>query len=412
MTMIPFDEALRKILTNLPPSSFEEVDFRHASGRVLAEPLTATCSIPPFSKSAVDGYALRTGDIEAVPATLELMGEIRAGDTASLLVGPGQAAAVMTGAPVPRGADAVQMMECAAITDDGAGIRILERVRPGENIIPAASEASLGQVVLTAGRLIGPAETAALATFGHVRVRVYRRPTVAIMATGSELVEADQVPPPHGIRNSNSCCLAAQLRLLGLEGEYIGIARDERNHLRERLETGLLRDVLLVSGGVSVGAYDFVEEILRELGLEVIFSKVAIRPGKPTLFARKYGKLVFGLPGNPVSTFVSFELFVRAALGRLIGFARPDLPRVQGSLASRITQKAGRTSFLPASVVWRSEGWQIHPLPWKGSSDIIGFSRADGLVVFPAGRDVMEAGDKAEALLLPDYWQRQMTNDG
>ena len=409
--MISVDEALRKILTNLPPPAFEEIDFRDAFGRVLAEPVTATCDIPPFSKSVVDGYALRSCDLHALPAGLELVGEVRAGDTGSLRLGPGQAIAVMTGAPVPGGADAVQMIEHTAMPDHSTRIIILKGVQAGENIVPAAAEASLGQLVLGQGRLLGPAETAVLATFGRLRVRVYRKPSVAVMATGDELVEVDQSPRPHSIRNSNSSCLAAQLQLLGLKGEYIGIARDDRDHLRERLKTGLLRDVLLVSGGVSVGAYDHVEEIFRESGLEVVFSRIAVRPGKPTVFARGDGKLVFGLPGNPLSTLVSFELFVRAALGRLCGFARPDLPRIQGSLLSRMKQRGGRTAFLPALVSWRPEGWQVKPLTWKGSSDIIGFSGANGLVIFPADRELMEAGDKVEALLLPDYWQRQMTID-
>ncbi len=410
--MISVDEALNKILTNLPPPAFEEIDFRDGFGRVLAGPVTATCDIPSFGKAAVDGYALRSSDLHKLPAGLDLVGEVRAGDTGSLQLGTGQAIAVMTGAPVPGGADAVQMIEHAAVSDNGARVIILKGVRPGENIVPAASEASLGQVVLEPGRLLGPAETAVLATFGHMRVRVYRRPSVAILATGDELVEVDQSPGSHGIRNSNSSCLAAQLQLLGLKGEYIGIARDDKDHLRERLKTALLRDVVLVSGGVSVGAYDYVEEIFRELGLEVVFSRIAVRPGKPTVFATGGGKLVFGLPGNPLSTLVSFELFARAALGRLCGFVRPDLPRIQGSLHSRMKQRGGRTSFLPALVSWHPEGWQVSPLPWKGSSDIIGFSGANGLVVFPADRELMEAGDRVEALLLPDYWQRQMTSDG
>ncbi len=406
--MISVDEALKRILTNLPPPAYEEVDFRDAQGRVLAEPVTATCDIPSFSKSVVDGYALRSCDLQTVPARLDLVGEIRAGDTVSSRLGPGQAIAVMTGAPVPGGADAVQMIEHASVSDNSARVIILKGVQPGENIVPAASEASLGQVVLGPGRLLGPAETAVLATFGHLRVRVHRKPSVAVMATGDELVEVDQNPRLHSIRNSNSSCLAAQLQLLGLKGDYIGIARDDRDHLRDRLQTGLRRDVLLVSGGVSVGAYDLVEEIFQELGLEVIFSRIAVRPGKPTVFARKGAKLIFGLPGNPLSTLVSFELFVRAALGRLCGFACPDLPRIQGSLLSQMRQRSGRTSFLPALVSWRPEGWQVNPLPWKGSSDLIGFSGANGLVIFPADRNLMETGDRVEAMLLPDYWQRQM----
>jgi molybdopterin molybdotransferase len=229
------------------------------------------------------------------------------------------------------------------------------------------------------------------------------------MATGDELVEVDQFPGRHQIRNSNSCCLSAQLQLLGLQAEYLGISRDDRAQLEELIRQGLERDVLIITGGVSVGAYDLVEEAFQVHGLEVVFSQVAVRPGKPTVFARKGNKLVFGLPGNPLSALVSFELFVRPALGRLCGLTCPDLFRVRGVLVSRMRQKAGRTSFLPAVVTCNPDGWLVNPLPWKGSSDVIGFSGADGLVVFPADREVLEAGDKVEALLFPDYWQRQTT---
>jgi len=404
--MISVDEAIRRILENLPPPVTEKVDYRSAHGRVLAESLSATGDVPPFNKSAVDGYALRAADAAAVPVELRCTGESRAGAGRGSPLEPGEAVAIMTGAPVPDGADAVQMIEKTRRSADGARAAILKEVRPGENIILAGSEASAGEVVLESGRYVGPAEVAILAMFGHRQVTVFRKPRVALVATGDELVETDQAPGPGQIRNSNAPSVAAQLRQLGLEAEYLGITRDDKAQLRGSILEGLRRDVLIVTGGVSVGAYDFVEEILREAGLEVIFSGVAIRPGKPTVFARQGDRLVFGLPGNPISTFVSFELFVRPALERICGFASAGLFRVRGRLLLGVKHKAERTSFIPARLSWLPDGWAINPLRWKGSSDIIGFSQSNALLVLPQDRQAIAEGEQVEVLLLPDFWQR------
>jgi molybdopterin molybdotransferase len=286
-------------------------------------------------------------------------------------------------------------------------VAISKAVRAGENIAPVGSEARAGERVLAAGQAVGPAEAAVLATFGCARVEVYRRPRVALLATGDELVETEAVPRPDQIRNSNAHSLRAQLALLGLEPEYLGIARDDPAELRLRLTEGLERDVLILTGGVSMGEYDFVKDVFRALDLEILFTKVAMKPGKPTVFARKGERLVFGLPGNPVSTFVSFENFVRPALGRICGLAHPELPRVRGELLRQMKQSPGRTAFLPALVEWRPGGWAIDPLPWKGSGDIIGFARANATVIFPAERDFMAQGEQVEAMLLGDFWRRR-----
>ncbi len=404
--MIPVDEALRMIRKNLPAPAVEDIDFRSAHGRVLAEGLAATCDIPPFNKSAVDGYAVRAADVGAVPVELRCAGESRAGSNWDAPLRPGEAVSIMTGAPVPDGADAVQMVERTRRSADGSLVTILDEVRPGENLILRGSEASTGKVVLESGRYVGPAEMAILAMFGHCRVRVFRRPGVALASTGDELVEADQAPGPAQIRNSNAPSVAAQLKLLGLEAEYLGIARDDRDEIRRVITEGLRRDVLILTGGVSVGAYDFVEEILLEAGLEVVFSGVAVRPGKPTVFARRSDRIVFGLPGNPISTFVSFELFVRPALERICGLTSSGLFRVRGRVTSGVKHKSERTSFIPAWLSWSQEGWRIEPLPWRGSSDIIGFSRANGLLILPQDRKAVAGGEWVEAVMLPDFWQR------
>jgi molybdopterin molybdotransferase len=309
----------------------------------------------------------------------------------------------MTGAPVPKGADAVQMVELTERSADGGEVLILRPVKAGENIAPLGSEAIAGEIALGAGCAIGPAEIAVLATFGVGRVRAFKRPRVALAATGDELVEVSEQPRQDQIRNSNAYSLSAQLRLLGVEPEYLGIAPDTKEALRRLLGLGLEREVVILTGGVSMGEYDFVKDVFHELGLQILFTKVAMKPGKPTVFALKGDKLVFGLPGNPVSTFIAFENFVRPALGRMCGFARPELPRIRGCLLQDMKQKPGRTAFLPAWVTWDRDGWKIEPLRWKGSADIIGFSRANATVIFPGDRDSLHSGDQVEAMLLPDF---------
>ena len=401
--MITIDEALNLVLSNLPERRLEPVDFRSALGRVLAENLVATQDIPPFPRSAVDGYAVRLADAGTTPATLACVGEIRAGGGTSVPVGPMEAVAIMTGAPVPDGANAVQMVEYTRRSGDGREVVILRAVKSGENIAPRAAEASAGDLILASGRILGPAEIAVLATFGYTRVKVYARPRVAVIATGDELIDVDQVPRADQIRNSNAYSLSGQLAQMGLQADYLGIARDDKAELRRLIESGLERDVLILTGGVSMGEYDFVKDIFEELGLEIFFTKVRMKPGKPTVFARKEDKLVFGLPGNPVSTFVAFENFVRPALGRMCGFTRPELPRIKGELLRDMQQTPGRTAFLPAWVSGGANGWTIEPLRWRGSADIIGFSRCNATVIFPAELDSMRAGETVEAMLLADY---------
>jgi len=405
--MISCEKALELVLSNLPERTSALIHLRDALGCVLAGPLVANANVPPFNRAAMDGYALRACDVEQAPVELDYAGEARAGGGAAGALPPGQAIAIMTGAPVPDGADSVQMVEQTRRSPDGRRVTIQKPVKPGENITPLGFEASIGDVVLEADRYIGPAEMAVFATFGFARVRVWSRPRVAVLVTGDELVEVEDNPRPDQIRNSNACSVTAQLRLMNIEPEYLGIVRDDRDELRHRVREGLERDVLIITGGVSMGEYDFAKQVFEELGLEILFSRVAMKPGKPTVFARKEKKLVFGLPGNPVSTFVAFENFVRPALGRLCGWSEPDLPRVRGELLRDMKQAAGRTAFLPAWASMGPTGWTVEPLRWKGSADIIGFARANAVVVFPAERDFMAKGERVEAMLLPDFHSRQ-----
>jgi molybdopterin molybdotransferase len=405
--MISVEEALGILLSNLPERKIEEIPFQSALGRILAETLVATCDIPPFDRSALDGYALLAADVQHAPVGLTIVGESRAGVGMSGGVKQGEAVAIMTGAPVPEGADCVQMVELSQLSDDGAKVTILRPVQAHDNIAPRGSEARAGEIVLDVGHRLGPAEIAVMATFGYRRVKVYRHPSVAIVATGDELVELEQTPRPDQIRNSNAYCLASQLRYMNVDADYLGIAKDDKEELRQKMLEGLERDVLIITGGVSMGEYDFVQDVFHDLGLEILFSKVAIKPGKPTVFARRKEKLVFGLPGNPISALITFECFVRPALGRLCGMKNPELPRMKGELLAAMKQTPGRTAFLPAWVTWQEDGWKVQPLQWKSSADIIGFTNANATFIFPKNRDSLGRGEIVELMLLPDFFVRQ-----
>lgn len=405
--MISVEEALEILLANVPERSVERIQFQSALGRVLAEDLVATSDIPPFDRASVDGFAVLSADVRNSPAELAIVGESRAGKSMSGSMRSGEAVATMTGAPVPAGADAVQLIELCRPRLSERKVAILNPVMAHENIAPRGCEAKAGSRILEDGHLIGPAEIAVLATFGYAEIRVYRRPSVAILATGDELVEFDAAPRPDQIRNSNARCLAAQLRMLGIEAQYLGIARDDKEELRRKMQEGLAQDVLIITGGVSMGDYDFVRDVFGELELEILFSKVAIKPGKPTVFARRGEKLVYGLPGNPISTLITFECFVRPVLGRMCGMQRPELPRVKGLLLSDVRQSPGRTAYMPAWVVWEEDGWKVEPLLWKNSADIIGFTSANAAFVFPKDRDWLRQGDIVDIMLLPDYFSRQ-----
>jgi molybdopterin molybdotransferase len=405
--MIPVEEALNRVLANLPPRRVEWISLQETQGRVLAGDICAASDLPPFHRSAMDGYAVRSADTARAPVTLTCTGTVQAGGSDPGSISPGETKAIMTGAPVPEGADAVLMVEHTEGPDPEGRVRMLQAVRAGESVAPAGCEARAGDRVLESGRCIGPAETAVLAAFGYASIPVYKLPSVALFSTGDELVEVEDIPRPGQIRNSNAHSLTAQLRQLGLKPDYLGIARDDKEDLLARMNEALRRDFVVLTGGVSMGKFDYVKEVFAELGLEIVFSKIAMKPGKPTVFAKKGEKRVFGLPGNPVSSFVAFENFVRPALGRLCGFEKPDLPRIRGNLTRAVKQAAGRTSFLPARITEPDDGYSVEPLGWKGSADIVGFSRANAMLIMPAECTFLDSGQTIEALLLPDYWARQ-----
>ena len=404
--MISIDEALEILLKNIPEPQMERVPFYRSQGRVLAEDIAATSDIPPFDRATMDGFAVRASDVRNAPAELVLGGEARAGGGIHECLKPKEAISIMTGAPVPEGADAVQIAEVCTVSPRENKVTVLEPASPGDNIAPRGREAMAGDVIITAGRVVGPPEIALLATFGYTEISVYVKPSVAILSTGDELVEFNETPRADQIRNSNAYCLAAQSRLLGIEADYLGIARDEKEDLREKILAGLERDVLIITGGVSMGEYDFVRDVFVELGVEILFSKVAIKPGKPTVFARRGKKLVFGLPGNPLSSMITFECFTRPVLGRMCGMKQPGNRRVHGAMTEDVRQTPGRTAYLPARIEWTTNGWAVRPISWKNSADMVGFSGANATLIFPGERNLLSRGETVEIMILPDFFMR------
>jgi len=374
----------------------ETMAIQQALGRVLAEEVRADRDYPPFHRSTRDGFAVRAADLAKFPVTLELMGEIKAGDAFAGEVGAGQCVQIMTGAGVPSGADSVVMVEH---TRPAKTCVTFERpIERGQNVVPSGSEAKAGQVLLTPGARLGYAEMALAAQVGYHRVKVNARPRVAVLSTGDEVVPVEKEPGAFQIRNSNSVSLAAQAALAGGEPVPLGNAPDSEPELRALIERGLEEDVLVLSGGVSMGKYDLVEVVLRRLDAEFFFDAVAIRPGRPAVFGWCRGKPVFGLPGNPVSTMVTFELFVVPAIDLLSGTEPRPLAFFRARLAAPLKQKAALTHFLPAQVTWREGEPVVQELPWQGSGDIVALAQANCFLVVPETRLEWNAGDWVEVI--------------
>jgi molybdopterin molybdotransferase len=402
--MIPVAEAISIVLEKAARLPAERVPLDEALGRVLAEEVFADTDLPPFDRAQMDGYAVRSEDLKAAPARLRVVGEAAAGSGWRGRVEKGEAVRIMTGAPLPSGADSVQQVELTSETEDGAVVHIERATEPGQFYVPRGNEIRKGERVLEAGEEINAARMAVLASFGYASVPVRVRPRVAVLATGTELVPVGERPGEDQIRDSNSYSLAAYARLAGARVERLPFAGDDPESLRQEIEAAAARvDVLVLSGGVSMGRYDFTKAALRALGAEVFFERVALRPGKPTVFARlPNGALVFGLPGNPVSVSVTFNLFARAALLALQG-SRAPAPAEENALLARPAKGASaRTSYLPASLSTDEDGRLLaHTLKWGGSSDFVAFARATALVIIPADAGTLEAGSVVKVVRLP-----------
>jgi molybdopterin molybdotransferase len=382
------------------PCAHEVIEFSQepsrAVGRVLVENVAADRNYPPFNRSIRDGFALRSSEATQPGARLRLIGESRAGVAFDGTVGKGECVRIFTGAPVPRGADAVVMQEYARA--EGNFVAFEKGTHAGQHIVVEGSEARMGEVVVNRGTRLSFAELAMAAEVGKTRLSVTRRPRVAILSSGDEVVEVDQAPGPYQIRNSNSISLSAQVTMAGGEPVVLPNARDDLSELRTRIEQGLQADILALSGGVSVGKYDLVEQALRELGAEFFFDAVALRPGKPAVFGWCKGKPVFGLPGNPVSTMVTFELFAVPAIELLSGYQPQPLPFFRARLAHPVNEKAGVEHFLPARVSWPNGQPTVELMLWEGSGDIAAVVRGNCFLVVEQSKLQIDAGEWVNVL--------------
>ena len=393
--MLSFEEALSEVEARLTSAgaapATEVVPLGQAWARVLAEDVTADRDYPPFNRSTRDGFAVRSEDVSQAGSVLILDGEIRAGEYFKAEIGPGHCAAIMTGAPLPTGTDAVVMIEHTR--PQGDKIEIERPAAAFENVVRKGSEAQAGQRVLAKGRRLRAGEVGLLASVGKTHATVSIRPRIAIIPTGDEVVPIDRRPEWYQVRNSNSAMLAAVVTSAGGNPWEIGIGPDQKDALQNLIEKALEADMLLLSGGVSMGKYDFVEDVLADLGAEFYFRSVAIRPGKPLVFGRVQGKFFFGLPGNPVSTFVTCNLFARPAIGALMGsgFERPAFLRAR--LAKPVRHPAGLTIFTPARIESRDDDPVVSVVGWQGSGDLVGVAEANCFLVVHAGQPSPAAGD-------------------
>jgi molybdopterin molybdotransferase len=393
--MVSIETAQQMIMTHCAPLGSEQINALFAEGRVLAEAISSPENIPDVPKASMDGYAIRADDGIALR---RVIAEVTAGQQPGLHIGPGEAARIMTGAPLPSGADAMIQVE---LTEEHDGVmQIAQPIKAGNNVHTVGQDIQLGEAVLGPGALIGSAEVGLLATLGITRVQVYRRPIVAVLATGDEVVEPDAPREAGGVRDSNRYAIMAAVREAGCEAVQLGIAPDELALQREAIRAGLERaDVLITSGGVSMGTRDLIKPILAELGT-IHFGRIAFKPGKPTTFATVGNKLVFGLPGYPVSSLVSFEVFVRPALRALMGDARPQRPRVQVALASPIRPSPDRPEYQRVIVRFEDGKLVAHSTGGQGSSRLLSLRGANGLLLVPPGEQVYAAGKELEALLI------------
>jgi molybdopterin molybdotransferase len=396
--MLTVAEAQAIVLRNTRPRPAVTAALTPAAlGAVLAEDVVSDLDMPPYDKAMMDGYAVRSADLPDGRAVLTVIEEVTAGRTPQRALAPGQATRIMTGAPIPAGADAVVMVERTRI--EGDRVAIEDRPpQPGSNVMPRGREMRCGETVLAAGAVLRPQEFGLLATVGRTSAAVHPAPRVAVLSTGDEVVEAGERLGPGQIRNGNGPMLCAQVARAGALPHYLGIARDRLESLRPLIAEGLRADVLVLSGGVSAGKLDLVPGVLEEAGVRPHFHKVEMKPGKPVLFGSRGETAVFGLPGNPVSALVCFELFVRPALRRLAGHAEPGPFVARAALAEDFAYRTDRPTYHPAALDGNGSQWRVRPVPWFGSPDLRGLTRANAFVLFPAGDHRHQAGQVFDVL--------------
>ena len=392
-------EAQRVILDSVTTLGVESVKLEQSLGRVLAEAICANRDLPPYDVSAMDGFAVRSTDVANAPAVLEIIEDIKAGDMPTKEVQQGQCSRVMTGAPVPQGADAVIRVEDTQEVSANS-VQIGKAVKSGNDIRPQGENMRNGDVVLTTGVEITPGVIGVLATVKASRFAVFRRPRVAILSTGNELEGMDDPVDSCKIPNSNSHALMAQVQALGIEPMLLGIARDDPHELEEYLQRGLEYDVLLVSGGTSVGVHDYVRPTVEKIGVQMKFWRVAIRPGHPLAFGTTNKTAVFGLPGNPVSSMVCFEEFVAPALRRMMGNPRLYRRTVSARLAHPVKMNPGRTEFIRVQLTRDEAGYIASSTGTQSSGVLLSMAKADGLMVASSDSTGLATGEQVTVQLL------------
>jgi len=395
--VLSVEEALERILATVRVLEPERVPILEALGRVLAEEVVADRNIPPLPNSAMDGYAVRAADVARVPARLQVIAEAPAGRLCPVEVGPGTAVRIMTGAPVPAGADTVVPFEHTR--PDGEWVEVLRETRPGANVREAGEDVRAGQVVLSPGCVLRPQEIGMLAALGRMEVAVVRRPRVAILATGDEVVPPWETPGPGQIRDANSYTVAAQVRRYGGIPLILGVARDEETLIREGVRRALAEraDLIVTSGGVSIGDFDLVKQVLAAEG-EMRFWSLNMKPGRPLAFGVVGGVPLVGLPGNPVSAMIATELFIRPAVLKMQGFTEWPWPELRARLTDPIVRKDGRRHYLRVRLRETPGGWEATLTGDQGSGILNSLVQADGLAVIPEDVDHLPAGAEVRVL--------------
>lgn len=404
--MITVEQALETILAHIRVLGTQRVDIVSSRGRVLAQDIVSSVTIPPLDNASMDGYAVRAADVAGAcpdrPVTLAVTGDLPAGYTAAAPLLPGQALRIMTGAPVPRGADTVIMRENTE--SQGPTVTILQAEPAGTNIRRAGEDIQKGALLFPAGTPVRPAHIGIMASIKLAMVSVYQRPRVAILSTGDELVDIDGELAPGKIVSSNSYSLMSLVAEAGGEPVLLGIARDSKEALRERLREGLHADIILSSGGVSVGDYDFVKDVLLDLGADMKFWKVLMRPGQPLAFGVIGGRPAFGLPGNPVSAMVSFEQFVRPAMRKMSGHAGLFRPFVEAVAQEDVPGRPKRKFFVRCRLMRNGDRWLATTTGSQGSGILMSMAEASGLLVVPEDVVTIKAGDRVRVQVLdPEF---------
>jgi molybdopterin molybdotransferase len=410
--MISVEEALSRILKTIFPLAPEKVNILDALGRVIGEDIYANRNIPPKDNSAMDGYAIRWKDTLGAskkrPATLTVIEDIPAGVIPRKRVKPGMASRIMTGAPIPDGADAVMRMEDTE-KDGSKKVKIFVEATKGQDIRNAGEDVKEGEKVICRGDVIRPAEIGMLATLGRSFISVYQKPVVAVLATGDELVEIDEKPTPWQIISSNSYSISAQILECGGVPLQIGIAKDTREDLVAKFKAAMRADIIISSGGVSVGDYDLVKDIMKEVGNNIQFWQVAMRPGKPLAFGSLEGIPVFGLPGNPVSSMVSFEQFVRPSILKMMGHKTLFRKTVRAMLMEDIKKKEGTRHFIRARVNYENGKYAVTTTGEQGSGILKSMVRANGLIVLPQNATSVRAGEEVTVQVIDQSFEQTLT---